>query len=70
MRIVNMTIACALRWGVALVRSLLYWVGLTLYEKHFRCRTDTGGRHSFEVAFVKKIDMWPSYRFVKDFGTI
>ena len=27
----NMTIACALRWGVALVGSLLYWAQLTLH---------------------------------------
>ena len=27
--------------------------------KHFRCRTDTGGRRSSEAVIVKKADMWP-----------
>ena len=27
----NMTIACALRWGVASIRNIIYWVWLTLY---------------------------------------
>ena len=32
----NMTIACALRWRVALVGGILYWVWLTLYGKTFQ----------------------------------
>ena len=63
----NMTIACALRWGVALVGSLLYWAWLTLYGKHFRCRIDTDGQRSFEAVIVNKADMWPCYHFVKYF---
>ena len=34
--------ASQLRSGVALVGSLLYWAWLTLYGKHFKCRTNTG----------------------------
>ena len=66
----NITIACALRWGVALVGSLLYLAWLTLYGKHFKCRTDTGGWRSFEAAIVKNADMWRCYHFVKYFGTV
>ena len=30
-----------------------------LWEKYFRCRTDTGGRRSSEAVIVKKADMSP-----------
>ena len=36
MNVWNMTIACALRWGVALIESILYWAWLTLYGKTFQ----------------------------------
>ena len=32
----NMTIACALRWGVASVENILYWAWLSLYGKIFK----------------------------------
>ena len=32
----NMTIACALKWGVATVGNILYWEWLTLYGKTFQ----------------------------------
>ena len=32
----NMTIAYALRWGVALIGNILYWAWLTLYGKTFQ----------------------------------
>ena len=32
----DMTIACALRWGVALVENILYWAWLTFYGKTFQ----------------------------------
>ena len=32
----NMTIACALRWGVAYEGNILYWAWLTLYGKTFQ----------------------------------
>ena len=36
MKVWNMTIACALRWGVALVGNILYQAWLTLYGKTFQ----------------------------------
>ena len=54
----NMTIACALRWGVAYVGSFSTGRGSPYKRKYFRCGTDTGGRRSFEAAIVKKADMW------------
>ena len=32
----NMTITCALRWGIAFVGNILYWAWLTLYGKTFQ----------------------------------
>ena len=32
--LLNVSIACALRWGVASVGILLYWAWLTLYRKN------------------------------------
>ena len=54
----NMTIACALRWGVASVGSFSTRHGLSYKGKYFRCRTDTDERLSFEATIVKKPDMW------------
>ena len=36
MNLWNMTIACALRWGVASVENILYWTWLILYGKTFQ----------------------------------
>ena len=54
----NMTIACAIRWGVASVGSFSTRRGSPYKGKYFRCGTDTGGRCSFEAAIVKTIDIW------------
>ena len=54
----NMTIACALRWGVASVGSFSTGRGSPYKGKYFRCGTDTGEQSSFEAAIVKKADMW------------
>ena len=54
----NMTITCALRWGVASVGSFSTRRGSPYTGKYFRCETNTGERRSFEVAIVKKADMW------------
>ena len=54
----NMTIACALRWGVAFVGNILYWAWLTLYRKTFqvqeihRWTVLIRGRMSEESRFV------------------
>ena len=52
-----MAIACALRWEVAFVGSFSTERVSSYKRKNFRCGTDTGGRRSFEAAFVKKLDM-------------
>ena len=49
-----MTIAYALRWRVASVGSFSTERVSSYKGKHFRCGIDTGGRRSFETAFVKK----------------
>ena len=36
MNLWNMTIAYALRWGVASIGNILYWAWLTLYGKTFQ----------------------------------
>ena len=54
----NMTIACALRWGVASVGSFSNGRGSPYKGKYFRCKTDTGERLSFKATIVKKADMW------------
>ena len=54
----NMTITCAVRWGVAFVGSFSTEHGSLYKRKYFKCRTDTDGRCSFEAAIVKKADMW------------
>ena len=53
------TIICALRWGVASVGIISTSVAHPLWEKHFRCKIDTGGPGSSKVVIVKKADMWP-----------
>ena len=53
----NMTIACALGWGVAFIGISLLGVAHPLWEKHFRYRADTGGRRSFEAIVVRKADI-------------
>ena len=58
MNVWNMTIACALRWGVALVGVSSTGRGSPFMGKIFRCKVYTGGRRSFEVAIVKKANMW------------
>ena len=52
-----MTIACALRWGVASVRRFSTGRGSSYKGKYFRCGTDTDERLSFEAAIVKKAYM-------------
>ena len=53
----NMTIACALRWGVAFVGKFSTGRGSPYKGKHFRYRRYTIGRRSFEATIVKKVDM-------------
>ena len=53
-----MTIACALRWGVASVGRFSTKRGSPYKGKYFKCGTDTGERRSFEAAIVKKAYMW------------
>ena len=67
----NMTIARALRWGVASIRSFSIGRGSSYKGKYFRYGIDTGGRRSFEAAIVKEADMWLLITFLyKYFGTI
>ena len=54
----NMTIACALRWGVAYVGSFSIGRGSLYKGKYFRCGIDTGGRRLFKATIVKKVDIW------------
>ena len=56
--LLNMTIACALRWGVASVGRFSTRRGSPYMGKHFRCREYTGGRRSFEATIVKKAGLW------------
>ena len=53
-----MTIARALRWGVASVGRFSTGHGSPYKGKYFRCEIDTDERCSFEAAIVKKADMW------------
>ena len=52
-----MTIACALKEGVAFVGSFSTRRCSPYDGKYFKCGTNTGGRCSFEAAIVKKADM-------------
>ena len=52
------TIACALRWGVALVGDYHYWALLPVVGPHFRCKTVTNGRRSLEAEIEKKAGLW------------
>ena len=52
-----MNIACAFRWGVALVGGIPYWAWLTFYGNTL---TGTGSILVDDNAvIVKKADMWP-----------
>ena len=53
----NITIACALRKGVAYVGSFSTGRGSPYKGNYFRCGIDTGERRSFEAAIAKKADM-------------
>ena len=53
-----MTIACALRWGVASVGCFSTKRGSPYKGKYFKCGTDIDERRSFEAAIVKKSYMW------------
>ena len=53
----SVSIACALRWGVASVGVISTGRGSPYMGKYFRCGTDIGGRCSFEAVIVKKADM-------------
>ena len=54
----NMTIACALRWGVAFVGVYCTGRSSPNMGKHFRCKEYTGGRRSFEATIMKKTILW------------
>ena len=52
-----MTIAGALRWGVASVGIFSTGHGSPFIGKHFRCKVYTGGRLSFGAERLKKADI-------------
>ena len=54
----NMTIACALRWGVASVGIFSTGHGSPFMGKHFKCKVYTGRQLSFEAERLKKVDIW------------
>ena len=54
----SVSIACALRWGVASVGVTSTGCGSPYMGKYFRCETNTGGRRSFETVIMKKANMW------------
>ena len=54
----KVNIACAIRWGVASVGITLLGVTHPIREKNFRYGTCASGRFSFEIARMKKADMW------------
>ena len=62
----NITIACALRWGVASVRVYSTGHDSPFMKKHFRCREYIGGPRSLETAIVKKVGLWLCSHFCKD----
>ena len=68
MNVWNMTIACALRWGVASIGNILYWVWLTLYGKTFQVRgvnqwtTLIRGRNCEESQHVALINLFVKLR--------
>ena len=55
---VSVSIACALRWGVASVGVISNGRGSPYIGKYFRCETDISGQRSFKAVIVKKVDMW------------
>ena len=63
----DMTIACALRWRVALVGSLLHWgIAHPLGDPHFKYREYTDAQRSLEAAIVKKAELWLCIHFCQD----
>ena len=53
------TIACALRWRVALVGDYLYWALLTpSWDPPFKYRSGADGLPAFGTAHMKKADSW------------
>ena len=59
-------IACAFRWGVALVGEFLYWALLIpLWENIFRCCRYTKRWNSVETLVVKKARFGFVTKFVK-----
>ena len=53
------TIACALRWGVALVGDYHYWALLTpSWDPPFRYRSGADGCPAFGTAHMKKVGLW------------
>ena len=74
-----MSIACALRWGVASVEITLLGMARPIREKHFKCGIYASGRLSFDkgeesrllafiIPFVKFLDQTSSsmYLYVKE----
>ena len=49
-------IACAFRWGVALVGEFFYWVLLT---SSWDPLSGIGRRRSYEAVIAQEADMWP-----------
>ena len=54
----NVSIACALKWGVTSVKITLLGMVHPIWENHFRCGMCVGGRLLCGVARMKKADMW------------
>ena len=58
------SMTCALRWGVTHVGNFHYWALLTMLSDHyFRYRECTGGQHSLEAAFRRKLGYDFGYSF-------
>ena len=69
MNLWNMTIACALRWGVASIGIFSTGRDSPYMGTYFRCRKYTSRRRSCEAAIVKKAGLWLLINyFVKYFG--
>ena len=54
----SVSIACALRWGVASIGVISTGCDSPYMGKYFRCGTDISGRRSFDAVIVKKANMW------------
>ena len=68
LKLLSVTIACALRWGVASVGFTLLGVAHPILD-HFRCGTSAGGWLSSEPARVKKARLWLINYFYNCFVT-